>query len=220
MCGRIIQSSPVSVLTDRFQLDHAAQLPLPRFNIPPSTDIAAVRLDPNGRRELVMLKWGFVPHWAKDLSGIRPINARAETISDKPMFREAFKRHRCLVPVDGFYEWQASPQGKQPFCYRRADGQPFALGGIWSHWRGEAGDLETVSIVVTAANALMTPVHDRVPVILTLDHEAQWLAPGTLDEKTREHLLAPPDPAGYVLYAVSRAVNRPGHDTADLLEPV
>lgn len=147
----------------------------PRYNIPPSANILTVRLGADDERELVRLKWGFVPHWAKDLKGPKPCNARAETVAEKPLFRDAFKRQRCIVPVDAFYEWQNGPNGKQPYCYRRHDEQPFGIAGIWSHWKGEAGKLETVSLVVTSANDLMTPIHDRVPVIIEPDALEEWL---------------------------------------------
>lgn len=220
MCGRIVQSSRLDQLIDVFGIIHPGAIPPARYNIPPSSDILSVRLDEEGVRELVTLKWGFVPHWAKDLSGVKPINARAETVADKPMFRDAFKSRRCIVPVDAFFEWQSGPQGKQPYCIRRNDKQPFALAGIWSRWRREETTLETVSLLVTAANALMAPIHNRIPVIVTPDDFDVWLGNKPLDMAARERLLAPPATEGYVAYAISKAVNKPVNSSPELLEPI
>lgn len=220
MCGRIVQSSRLDQLIDVFGIIHLGAIPPARYNIPPSSDILSVRLDEEGVRELVTLKWGFVPHWAKDLSGVKPINARAETVADKPMFRDAFKLRRCIVPVDAFYEWKSGPQEKQPYCIRRHDEQPFAIAGIWSRWHREETTLETVSLLVTAANALMAPIHDRIPVIVPQDAFGIWLENKPLDMAVRERLLAPPAQEGYVAYAVRKTVNKPVYDSPDLLEPL
>jgi putative SOS response-associated peptidase YedK len=195
----------------------------PRYNVCPTQDQMAVRLR-DGEPEAVLLRWGLVPPWAPDLGvGNRMINARGETVDTKPAFRDAFRSRRCLILVDGFYEWQAIPgvKRKVPFAVRLADGVPFALGGLWESWhaRGSTETIETCTVVTTAANPLMMPIHDRMPVILDPSAYGAWLDPAT-PTATASALVRPYAGPGLLAYPVSTHVNSPAHDDAACLEPV
>jgi putative SOS response-associated peptidase YedK len=168
MCGRYTLAANPAMLRERFAL--GGELPLePRYNIAPGSEVAAVTTDREGAPRGVSLRWGLVPAWAKESAvGFKMINARAETLADKAAYRTPLQRFRCLIPADGFYEWQVR-QGlpKQPFHITRADGQPFAFAGLWSVWhRGEEDELRTCTIITTAANGTVAPLHARMPVIL------------------------------------------------------
>jgi putative SOS response-associated peptidase YedK len=226
MCGRIDLHTPAEEIARHFRtavgLD-AEQAP-PGWNIAPARKILAV-IGAGGAPELVGLTWGFVPHWARDLDGPKPINARSDTVFDKPMFRDAVRRRRCLVPVDGFYEWQRAGARKQPYYFRLADGRPFALGGIWSVWSERRGEqegytLHTCAILTTAANALMAPVHDRMPVIVAAEHYARWLSEAVHGQRELAPLFAPCDPRSMEAWPVSNRVNRAANDGPDLIEAV
>jgi putative SOS response-associated peptidase YedK len=156
------------LLAKQFQLDDVADL-APRYNIAPTQDVAVVRLNPSTeKRELSMLRWGLIPFWAEDPKvGYSTINARAETVATKPSFREAFKKRRCLVVADGFYEWQRTDGQKQPYLIHLKDNSPFAFAGLWERWRKGEQAIESCSIIVTEPNAVLEPIHDRMPVILS-----------------------------------------------------
>jgi putative SOS response-associated peptidase YedK len=181
MCGRFAFYSPAEAVAALFGAD-----PIPsgltlgaRYNIAPSEDIPAIRQKPGEEPELVLLRWGLVPFWAKDSSiGNRMINARAETIATKPAFRNAFRERRCLVLADGFYEWRTEPGGKTPYYISLANGQPFALAGLWEDWRDrQSGEvLETATIITTAAIPLLAELHHRMPVVLEPENARRWLA--------------------------------------------
>lgn len=181
MCGRYSLAAEPARLAERFA--PAARLFTgPRYNIAPTSEVVAVTTDRDGTPRGELLRWGFVPHWAKrPAAGARMINARAETLAQKPAYRDALARFRCLIPADGFYEWQAQAgKRRQPFHITRADREPFAFAGLWSVWhRGCDDELRTLTIITTAANPLIARVHDRMPVILTPDAEALWLDHGT-----------------------------------------
>lgn len=170
MCGRFTLRTPAKHIAEIFGLSDVFDLPH-QYNIAPSQDVAAVRLNREGKkRELAMLHWGLVPFWAKDPKiGYRTINARAETLATKPSFRNAFKKRRCLIVADGFYEWQKTNGKKQPFLIHMKDDRPFAFAGLWEHWKGDDEVIESCTIIVTEANDLMKPIHDRMPVILSPD---------------------------------------------------
>ncbi len=165
MCGRFTLRTPTHRLAEAFGVRDLPNLP-PRYNIAPTQDAAVVRPGPEGEaRELAMLRWGLVPSWSEGPSAYSMINARAETVATKPAFRAAFRHRRCLVPADGFYEWQRVDGGKQPYLVELASGEPFAFAGLWEHWEG--GDvIESFTIIVTEANELLRPIHERMPVIL------------------------------------------------------
>jgi putative SOS response-associated peptidase YedK len=219
MCGRFTLATSGEQLATQFALAEAPQL-APRYNIAPTQPIAVVRAT-DGGRELVLLRWGLVPVWANDPSiGSRMINARAETAAVKPAFRTAMRRRRCLIPADGFYEWQTLPSGKQPFYFHRGDGAPFAFAGLWEHWNSPDGTpLESCTILTTAANELLRPIHDRMPVIIDPADYARWLDPGLHDPAALEDLLAPHDDAAMAAHPVSRAVNRVANDGPALIAP-
>jgi putative SOS response-associated peptidase YedK len=232
MCGRYTLTSPVAEVAATFGFPERPNLPA-RFNIAPTQQIAAVRRDPaDGRRHLALLRWGLVPSWAKDAAiGSRMINARAETLAEKPAFRSALKHRRCLIPADGFYEWRRDPGGgpKQPFRIVMRDGEPFALAGLWEVWkepREAPSDpapldqpLESATIVTTAANAVLRDLHDRMPVILAeLDWDA-WLDPAVPPEAALA--LLKPCPEDWLdRYPVSTRVNSVRNDDPTLIEPV
>ena len=223
MCGRYFLHSKLDILTDLFgQLDGNVKLS-PRYNIVPGGAIPIVRADAQGRRHLALVHWGLVPSWSKGPdSRYRMINARAETIAEKPAFRAAYRYRRCLVPADGFYEWQTLPRGgKQPFCIQRADRKPLAMAGIWEHWMADDGsELESCSIIVTRANSIVSSVHERMPVLISQADFTPWL------DRHRQH---PQDlcaflesvPSGQLeMYPVRNTVNNPENDSPDLIRPL
>lgn len=191
----------------------------PRYNIAPSQEVLAITAEEDGRRARY-LRWGLVPFWARDPAiGNRMINARGETLADKPAYRNAFAHRRCLVLADGFYEWQRRPEGKRPMRVRYRGERPFALAGLWERWGTGAHPLETCTIVTTGPNALMEPIHDRMPVVLDGEGVEQWLRP----DAPRDELLAllrPCPPDGLEVYEVSTLVNSPAHDLPECLDPV
>lgn len=221
MCGRfallILGNSVAEIFGAPAPRDAA-----PRHNIAPSQAVLAVRAAQGGRsREVAALRWGLVPPWAKDPSiGDRLINARAETVAQKPAFRNAFRRRRCLIPASGFYEWKRTGGRKQPYFVRRRDGELLAFAGLWERWEPEgAPPLETCAIVTTQANELLEPVHDRMPVILDPPGREAWLdpeaAPGRLSD-----LLVPCPPGDLEAYPVAPLVNNPRIDDPRLVVPL
>jgi putative SOS response-associated peptidase YedK len=189
----------------------------PRFNIAPSQPVAVVRLSEGGR-ELTPLRWGLITSWAKDAK-FAPINARAETAADKPTFRAAMSKRRCLVPADGFYEWLRQGKAKQPFCFRLLDDKPFAFAGVWDRWEGPSGPVETCCILTTEANELVRPAHDRMPVMLERTCFEQWLDPAKQDAEALAWMLRPYRAEVMRAYPVSPLVNSPKNDGARCLEP-
>ena len=224
MCGRYELHSHPAAIALAFGLAHPPDVHA-RYNIAPTTDVPIVRVNAEGQRELVRMRWGLVPRWAKDPSiGARMINARGETIADKPSFRMSYRRHRCLLPATGFYEWKAPPPGagepprKQPLHIGMADGSLFGLAGLYERWRSDDGTiLDSCTIVTTEANALVKPIHDRMPLIVAPEHYARWLDPANADVGD---LIAPYPPAAMAYYPISSRVNSVRHDDASLLERV
>lgn len=217
MCGRYSQRQSAEIIAKTFQIDHVPALK-PRYNIAPTQSVATI-LQPSTNRQFKMLHWGLIPSWAKDTKiSSKLINARAETIAEKPSFRSAFKKRRCLVLADGFYEWQKQEQQKQPFYFQISDQQLFAFAGLWEHWQdqttGEA--IESCTIITTEPNDLMKNVHNRMPVILKPKDYDLWL-----DLAVKPELLQPllhPYPAEEMTaFAVSKAVNKPSNDTAECI---
>lgn len=218
MCGRFVLKAPPSELVTRFGLDECAAFG-PRYNIPPGTDIPVIRQSPEGKRVLHLLRWGLIPPWAKDPGiGAKLNNARGESVAEKPSFRDAFKRRRCLVPADGFYEWKAEGKIKQPYYISLKSGEPMAMAGVWESWKAPDGNiLRTVCIVTTGQNALMETIHERMPVIIGPEDRLEWLA-APADEIQR--LLAPYAAEEMQAWPVSRRVNRTADDDAGLIEPL
>jgi putative SOS response-associated peptidase YedK len=225
MCGRFTLSSRPAAVAEQFALPGLfdALPPLePRYNIAPSQPVAAVRAGDEGARELVALRWGLVPSWSKD-SKAGFINARSETAADKPAFRAPFRKRRCLVLADGWFEWQQQGPGqkKQPWYFRRADGQPFAFAGLWDCWHGgdDGAALETCALLTTSANDLMRPVHDRMPVILDRADFGPWLDPKAPPDELRQ-LLRPWEATTLTAFRVGTVVNNPRHDSPACVEPL
>ena len=216
MCGRYELSSHPAAIALAFGLDEVPDF-APRYNIAPMQRVPVVRQAANGERELVRLQWGFVPRFARDPSiGARMINARAETLALRYAFRNAFARHRCLLPVNGFYEWQPTPKGKQPMHIGMPDGSPFGLAGLYERWLSPEGDvLDTCAIVTTAAPASLRAVHDRMPVIVPATEYDRWLTAGA---NVRDLLGGWSGPLR--IYAVSTRVNAVRNDDAALCTPI
>ncbi len=222
MCGRFTLKTPVETLAEVFELPTAPELP-PRFNIAPSEAVAAVRVaGAEPLRELALLRWGLVPPWADEPKvGSRMINARAETVATNGAFRSAFRRRRCLVPADGFYEWQRQEHGKQPFYIHMRDDAPFAFAGLWEVWEGKDGTvLETCTVITTEPNELMQPIHNRMPVILDQADYARWLDPRMNDPESLKAFLRPFPSEKMAAYPVSRLVNSPSNDAPECLAPL
>lgn len=185
----------------------------PRFNIAPTQDAPVVRQDDDGTRMLVLLRWGLIPSWAKDISmGARMINARSETVEEKPVFRAAFRRRRCLVPADGFFEWRKEGAAKQPYYFSMKGGNPFAFAGLWDAYESPDAYLETYTILTCEANETVEPIHHRMPVILPPDLYAKWLQPGSPEGELKA-LLRPYPEDDLQVYPVSRMVNSPSNDS-------
>jgi putative SOS response-associated peptidase YedK len=195
MCGRFILLTDLATIVTRFAVEGSDLTALPGGDLHPGREIPAVVRE--GGNRLVALRWGLIPAWAKDPAiGRRLFNARAETLAQKPSFRDAFRRRRCLIPADGFYEWTGEPGHKRPVRFHLRSGEPFAFAGLYETWQPPAGEpLRTCTIVTTTPNALVAPIHDRMPVILAPEAEALWLDPALRDPGVLQPLLAP-YPAG------------------------
>jgi putative SOS response-associated peptidase YedK len=221
MCGRYMHLSSGPGMASWFGLDDGPTLPA-RYNVAPSQTVPVIRMAADGsKRECALLRWGLVPSWAKEMTqSASTINARAETLLEKPTFRTPFRRRRCLVPADGFYEWKATGQKhKQPFAIRPADGNPLAFAGLWDRWQSPEGEvLESMTVVTTSANELLRPLHERMPVILPREHYALWLDPKEKPEDLLSLLLPYPDNL-LTLTAVSPYVSNARHEGPRCLEP-
>jgi len=223
MCGRFALFCAHEKLEEHFGASLDDAVPQPCYNIAPRAAMLAVRAGSDGTRRFVRLRWGLIPSWAKDRGiGDRTINARAETLAEKPSFRAAFRQRRCLIPASGFYEWQATPSGKQPWFMTRHDGQPLAFAGLWEHWTDpDSGEpVESATIIVTAANDLLRPIHDRMPVILSPADYGRWLDPAVSSPRALGALLVPDLSGALTAYPVCRRVNRTREDDAALIEPL
>ncbi|MGB6065468.1 MAG: SOS response-associated peptidase [Desulfomonilaceae bacterium] len=223
MCGRFVLMTPDKDLGEHFGLEEAFDL-RPRYNIASTQIVVIITVDRDTlQRRLVQVKWGLIPFWAKDISiGNRLINARAESASQKPAFRSAFKTRRCLVPADGFYEWKKGKEDrKQPYLVRNADGSPFAFAGLWERWTGPDGEIiESCTILTTDANELTRPIHDRMPVILHPRDYDLWLDPEVKDPGMLKPLLRPYASGAMNVEPVSSKVNNATYDAPDCVEVV
>jgi putative SOS response-associated peptidase YedK len=218
MCGRYTLYHFEEDLDALFRVVGLAAAP--RFNIAPSQQVPIVLQRPDGTREALTARWGLIPHWVKDLGSFKAslFNARAESAADKPSFRDAMRRSRCVMPASGFYEWTSAGGVKQPFHIVRRDGRPMALAGLWSVWNRGDAPLLSCTILTTRPNRVMRPLHDRMPVILAPDELDRWLDPATDDPEHLQDLLDPYDDDALEAYAVSRAVGNPSIDRPDLIE--
>jgi putative SOS response-associated peptidase YedK len=218
MCGRYRLSRRKQVLEEYFDTESGEQEWKPRYNIAPTQSVPIIRQNPaEPVRELSLMAWGLIPSWATDPSvAARMINARSETASLKPAFREALQSRRCLIPADGFYEWQQTGKTKQPFCFEVNEGSMFAFAGIWERWK----TTETCVILTTTPNTVTATVHDRMPVILERDNYDVWLDPGMRNMKAVSGLLKPYDARLMRCYPVSTRVNQVSNDDKECSEPV
>ncbi|MDA8383171.1 MAG: SOS response-associated peptidase [Betaproteobacteria bacterium] len=216
MCGRYTLASAPAVLEQTFGIG-GWLAGFARYNIAPSQVVPVIRLSAE-EPELAWLVWGLVPHWAKEAkTGYSMINARAETLEKKPAFRSAFRRQRCLVPADGFYEWKVTAGPKQPYYVGLKTGEPFGMAGLWEHWEGpDQAVIESFTIVVTQANELLCPVHERMPVIVPAADYAMWLDAKAEVQSVRS-LLAPFPSEAMRRYPVSTRVNNPMADDPGLI---
>jgi len=219
MCGRFARSSKPDVIIREFGVRKALAGPEPGYNISPGQDIAIITYQ--GERQLVACKWGFIPAWTKDQSsGYKMINARAETIVEKPAFKEAFLKRRCLVIADGFFEWEKGNKGRIPFYIRLRSGMPFGFAGLYnSRTSPEDKDICTCTVITTVANELCAQIHDRMPAIIPKDKEGLWLDPAVRDPDVLLSLLRPYPAEEMEMYAVSPDVNSPKFASPDLLKP-
>ena len=227
MCGRFSLTTAPEAMRNLFDYENLPNLE-PRYNIAPTQMVACIRAGDDGKRQLDFLRWGLIPSWSKDAAaGARMINARAETVSEKPSFRESFAQRRCLVAADGFYEWRLEDGRKQPFRIGMKGGLPFAFAGLWDRWTASADGagiaagetVETVTIVTTAANDKLRPIHARMPVILPQEAYGKWLDAAN----DRDGLLAllrpyPVEPMAF--YRVGSAVSNARNDNPDCIAPL
>jgi len=221
MCGRFALRMPPKTVQQHFDLPETIDLPS-RYNIAPSRAVAAIRQLPGKKsRQLDLLRWGLIPHWAKDMKiGYRMINARAETLAEKPAFRTAFRKRRCLIAADGFYEWRHEGKKKQPFFIHMKDETVFAFAGLWERWRSPDGEtVESCTIITTSANKLISKIHDRMPVILNRDQYETWLTDSTPQDQLQQFLI-PCAAAEMEAYRVGSTVNSPKNDTPECIQPV
>jgi putative SOS response-associated peptidase YedK len=219
MCGRYASTLPPEAMRALFRYLEQPNFPA-RYNIAPTQPIAIVRMA-EGRRQFALVRWGLIPAWVKDPRAFSLlINARGESVNEKPAFRNAMKYRRCLVPADGFYEWKREGEKKRPYFVRRRDGAPIAFAGLWENWMGPNGEeVETAAIVTTAASRSIAHIHDRMPVIVPPEAFDFWLDP-KVDAQTAAAVIAPAPDAQIEAYEVSSAVNRTANDTPMLMEPL
>ena len=220
MCGRYTLHHKPEEIEERFDVDAVEELLAPRYNIAPSQIIPVIRQTQS--REMAGCKWGLIPFWAKDPKiGNNLINAKAETIAEKPSFKRAFAKRRCLIPADGFYEWQKRGKApSQPMYIRRRDGGLFAFAGLWEEWKSPEGEpIETCTIITVEPNELLSKIHNRMAAILRPGDEAAWIDPKSAVDDLLQ-MLRPYDSDELEAIPVSRAVNSPAHDSAALIAPV
>ena len=216
MCGRFTLAAGPEFIADYFHIDGPIPEFQPSWNITPGGDIPVICELPGNGRSCSLMHWGLVPHWAKEPdSKYKMINAKAETLNQRPAYRDAYKHRRCLIPANGFYEWQATPQGKQPYYIHRRDEGLLTFAGLWEYWEGEHL-INSCTIITTKANPLLQTIHDRMPVILTEPDYATWLNPGNTDPNLVDPLVRPCDSELLDMYPVSTAVNNPAHDGPEL----
>jgi putative SOS response-associated peptidase YedK len=235
VCGRFVSSSTPERIAAYFGAESSVESLGENYNVAPTNDIYGVVADADGRLELQVFHWGLIPVWAKERKiGQRMINARAETLAEKPAFKGVFKKHRCIIPMDGFYEWAPGREGgpvtkagklaKRPHFVERVDGEPLAVAGLWSAWRDkqegpDAPWLHSATVITTAANGTMEPVHDRMPVILPKAMWGLWLDPTNHNIDMLSKLLVPAPDDALTMYEVSTQVNNVRNKGRDLIVP-
>lgn len=220
MCGRFILDTQPELIEYYFELEHTAPAFQASYNIPPNSHVPVVWQLPDDGRVCSLMHWGLIPHWAKTTtSKYKMINAKAETLSEKPAFRLAYQQRRCLIPTNGFYEWHATAHGKQPYYIGMQDHSLFAFAGLWEYWEGDQ-TINSFTIITTVANKLIADIHERMPVIIDKSNFETWLDPSSQDTELLNSLLIPNDQALLQMYPVSPEVNNPRHDSADLIRPI
>ncbi len=221
MCGRYVLKAALPDIARMLGMDVDLALE-PRYNIAPTTLVPACRMQEPDQKQLALLRWGLIPHWAKQADGgYRMINARAETVAEKPAFRAALRQRRCLIPADGYYEWKAMEGRKQPYYFSMKDGNPFCFAGLWERWQPAEGEpLESCAIMTIGANALAAEIHHRMPVILAPDDYARWLEPRTTKAADVLPLLQPFTPDAMSVYPVSTLVNNARVDESRCITPL
>jgi putative SOS response-associated peptidase YedK len=222
MCGRFTLHQSAAALAKAFHLEYVPDLSA-QHNIAPTQIVPTVLQNPESNKyEFQQLRWGLVPSWAKDPKmGAKLINARAETLAEKPAFRSAFKRRRCLVLADGFYEWQHQKDKKQPFYFRLQDGQPFGFAGLWELWQSPTGEeIASCAIVTIAANELLQPIHERMPAIIAPQDYDLWLNTQVQTPEQLQPLLRPYPADAMTAYPVSALVNNPKHNSPECIMPL
>lgn len=221
MCGRFTFAVKPDEIIYRFGLDSIPFDILPRYNIAPGENISAI-IEDKGQRRIGQLRWGLVPSWAPDArGGYKMINARAETLTEKPAFRRLFERKRCIIPADGFYEWQQRPSGKQPMRIMMRNGEPFAFAGLFDTWSSPEGEkINTCTIITTRPNEVVRDIHDRMPVIIRKEDESIWLNRERYDAALLQSLLVPYDSAQMRAYPVSSMVGSPKNDMPECIKEI
>ena len=220
MCGRFTLKTSRARIKEMFRLQRLGEFDH-RYNITPSQPVLAVRQDPSGELEGLLLKWGLIPSWAKEPGiGNNLANARADTVATKPAFRSAFKKRRCLVVADGFYEWRAGPGGKTPYYFQMKDQGPFAFAGLWERWEGSEEPVESCTLITTEANGMVGQVHDRMPVILGPESFDRWLDPNEQRAEVLQAMLVPLPDDWLTTHPVSKLVNNPRNENPRCIEPV
>ncbi|HEY7299221.1 MAG TPA: SOS response-associated peptidase [Xanthobacteraceae bacterium] len=220
MCGRYLITTAPEAMRRLFRYLEQPDFP-PRYNIAPTQPVPIVRLF-EGQRQFALVRWGLIPAWVKDPRSFSLlINARGESVNDKPAFRNAMKRRRCLFPADGFYEWKDEGGNRRPYAVRPANGEPIAFAGLWETWMGPNGEeMETAAIVTTGASRDIAAIHARMPVIVSPDAFDFWLDCANVDAATAAALIAPARAGLLKAYEISRAVNRTANDAPQLIEPI
>lgn len=222
MCGRFTLNTSAQIIAEFFKLSEVPDIK-PRYNIAPTQSVATVTVSPQQmQRQFQFMRWGLIPSWAKDLKiGSKMINARSETVAEKPAFRSAIKHRRCLIVADGFYEWLPQGKHKQPYYFQTTEGQPFAFAGLWESWESpEAENIVSCTIITTAANETVQPVHDRMPVILPEDAWEEWLDPAVNSAQEVLPLLKPYAAAAMTANAVSAIVNSSSKDSPECIQAI
>jgi len=220
MCGRFALDTPPKKLAEHFNLSGELDIS-PSWNIAPSSRICTITNDTEGHRQLSKMKWGLIPLWAKEATiGHKLANARGETVAEKPSFRSAFKYHRCIIPASGFYEWKTEKGVKFPWYLSLKSGDPMAFAGLWETWHTKEGDIiESCCIITTAANSIMEPIHDRMPVIIDSDQWSTWLSHQEHQKNVLLPMIHPHDPESMQAWPVTRELNRVGfRDDAGLVQ--
>lgn len=220
MCGRFVLTVNPEVVQTAFDLTTMPPIMSPRFNVAPTQPVAVISNE--NPHELTFYKWGLIPSWSKDPSiGSKMINARSESAAEKPSFRSAFKRRRCIIPADGFYEWRQHGGDKTPMFIHMKDQEVFGMAGLWEIWHSpDGGEIRTCSILTTDANEFMQTIHNRMPVILHKEDYNLWLSPNEEPAGVLQELMKPYSGDELTAYPVSKMVNKPSNDTPDLIQPV